>query len=133
MHGHGAALGAVEPVDVVRPEGERTAGAHPCLAAGRADAQVVLDQLAGDDRDGAGGDVVVVPPGVVDGCPAEQPDVDVGVAVQGRIDAFVVVEADQVGPAVRVDGQRRDDLLELAGGQVAVGEVVEGERRRRRW
>ena len=54
----------------------------PALAGAVGEGEVVLDQLAGDDCDRTGGDVVVVPAGVVLGSPAEQPHVDVVVAVE---------------------------------------------------
>ena len=69
---------AGEPVDVVRPEAVGLAGApHLGAYARRADRQDLLLETSLDDRDGAGGDVVVVPAGVVARGPAQQPDVDV--------------------------------------------------------
>ena len=47
-------------------------------------ARLCSTQRAADDRDGTGGDVVVVEAGVVLGGPAQQPHVDVGVAVAAR-------------------------------------------------
>ena len=52
------------------------------LAGAVREGEVVLDQLAGHHGDRTRGDVVVVPAGVVLRCPAEQPDVDVVVAVE---------------------------------------------------
>jgi len=53
---------------------------------------------------------VVVPAGVVGRGPAEQPDVDIAVAVQGGEDAFVVVVGDLVLPQVRLGGDRGREL-----------------------
>ena len=76
---------------------------------------------------------MVVPAGVVDRRPAQQPDVDVGVAVQGGVDPLVVVEADEVGPAVRVAGQCDDQLLELGRLEIAALAASRARRPTRSW
>ena len=69
------------------------------------DREVVLEQRAADHGNGSGRDVVVVEAGVVLRGPAQQPDVDVGVAVQRDVDTVVVVEREMVPPQLGPEGQ----------------------------
>ena len=86
------------------PKENDVPGGDPALAGSVGEGEVVLDQLAGDHCDRAGGDVVVVPAGVVLGGPAEQPDVDVVVAVERDVDPLLGVEGDVVRPLLGVGG-----------------------------
>ena len=64
------------------PNENDTPSPHRGLDVRAADAGVALLQRAAHDGDRAGGDVVVVPAGVVLGRPAQQPDVDVVITVE---------------------------------------------------
>lgn len=56
-----------------------------------AELEAVLDELAFDDLNGAGGPVMVVEPRVLLVRPADQPDVELGVAVELRVVPLVRV------------------------------------------
>ena len=70
---------------------------------------------------------MVVPSGVVLLGPADQPDVDVRVPVEGGVDTFVVVEGEVVLPQVRPAREAGGQLAELGLAQVTIGEVLEVE------
>lgn len=53
---------------------------------------------------------MVMPPGVVLGVPAEQPDVNVVVAVEGGVMPRAALVADVVLPELRVPGRFRDPV-----------------------
>ena len=70
---------------------------------------------------------MVVEAGVVLGGPAQQPDVDVGVAVQRDVDPVVVVEGQVVLPQLGLQGQRRRERAQLGLVEVAVRQRLEGQ------
>ena len=81
----------------------------------------VLSQHAVADGDGARGDVVVVVAGVLLVEPADQPNVDMGVAVELGEVALVGVVADEVFPETPLAAEAGGDLDELGPVEVPSG------------
>src|SRR5215467_11550361 len=97
-------LGA-QPVDVVRPEQDGAASCDDGAGVHAANARARLDQRAADDSDGSRRNVVVVPACVVAPGPADEPDIDVLVAVdRSVIAALRSGVADLVGPQLWAAG-----------------------------
>jgi len=96
------------PVDVVRAEAERRPRGEVRHQWIGGDPQRGLAEDAAHHGHRARGDVVVVPPGVVDGVPAQQPDVDVEITPEGHEVPAPGVEGHPVLPPVRVAGVLAD-------------------------
>ena len=80
---------------------------------------------AAHDRHGSGRDVVVVPAGVVARCPAEHPDVDVGVAVQREVVPLLGARDDVFLPQLRTSGDGRGEGAQFGLVQLPVGQTFE--------
>ena len=68
---------------------------------------------------------MIVPAGVIVGGPAEQPYVDVLIAMQGDVVAFVGAEGEVVLPLRRLGGDPCGELGQLAALEVASGQGLE--------
>src|SRR4051812_11230021 len=105
----GAVTGVQDAVDVRRGEREGLARVHRARGLGAAEHEAVLPDGSARDGHRAGGEVVVVEPGVVVLHPADEPDLDVLVADELLVGArlWVVMDAPgpQVGPGGHVGGQ----------------------------
>src|SRR5581483_9195870 len=125
--GHGRAARVAHPVDVGGVEDERLAGA--ALAARVAeplggDREAILDERPLAHVHAAGGQVVVVVAGLLVVEPAEEPHIEMLVAVELRVVALARIVAHVAPPQARLVADARRELGELGLLEVAVGREV---------
>ena len=107
--------GLAHVVDVRRAERERAPLAeHRGRRRDRPDAQPPLGERPVDDGDGATTAIVVVEAGVLEPRPADQPDLEVLVEVESRVDALDGGVRHPAPPQLGPQGERTDHRLELA-------------------
>lgn len=114
MQGDGLLSLTGEPVNMVRPEGERAACGDGRLHMDPPDAGVGLHERAPHHADRSAGDVVVVPACVVAGRPADKPDVYVLVSVDRGVVPPSAGVGNLVAPYIRRAGQVPDKLSQFA-------------------